>query len=557
MAQLLYDNILFSNVNKWITDASGEYSYTGILIASKLNQKNGQGYKLLDAIDIDWNNAWVRSLNAYINNTEDLLNVLNQLNKEDNLEEIDKNLESVWKQLNEITLSYITHASLHEILSTSYQSKLIPGDFIKIDNETNIITTYDLASYAYLTHNYTSLTEHYNLINSIKDNYYTKNTVLDLIQQYVKEGIDKVIDGADSAFDTLKEISDWILEQNRYIPVEPQEVIDNFKPDTYFWFDETTGKYVAVTEPGEVVTDGSIQYYRLENYFTDIKNLIEDVDKLQETVGSYQQNVIYNPSSNTYTYLNSYSYTGILGDIEDLKVVDTMISQQVEAMQNQVNSAVNIANDAYEYAIIAYNTGNIAYDTAILSYNLTLESIDIANEAYTVAKKASEDVGIPSFIGRGWTYIETINDVNSYIETGYTVYYYYNGNYILASSPYSEDFDYYFYEESITGTGLTKRVENVELDVNILQIELENTTKLANESLYRLHVDNSLSSYVSLGLTPDMYNGDNHRTLHIETTEAVINSESGEIESHGLATITTLYDFYSYISSWQILEDIK
>ena len=65
MAKLSYSE-RFTNVKKY--DEAG--SYIGLQIVSKLNQKNGQDYKLLDSIDIDWNGAWLAVANAYINNTE-------------------------------------------------------------------------------------------------------------------------------------------------------------------------------------------------------------------------------------------------------------------------------------------------------------------------------------------------------------------------------------------------------------------------------------------------------------------------------------------------------
>ena len=74
MSKLSYSS-RFTNVNKY--DETG--SYTGIQIASKLNQKNGQDYKLLDAIDIDWNGAWLAVAGSYINNTEELLDAIDKI----------------------------------------------------------------------------------------------------------------------------------------------------------------------------------------------------------------------------------------------------------------------------------------------------------------------------------------------------------------------------------------------------------------------------------------------------------------------------------------------
>ena len=113
MAELQYNKNIFPNVNKISFDGT-TYSYNGILIASKLNQKNGQGYRLLDAIDIDWNGAWVSSLNTYLNSTEDLVQALNDLNANSGVDELNKDLERVWNNEN------ITYDADMVFLSTTF-----------------------------------------------------------------------------------------------------------------------------------------------------------------------------------------------------------------------------------------------------------------------------------------------------------------------------------------------------------------------------------------------------------------------------------------------------
>ena len=73
MANLNYNKDIFTEVHKF----DEEFSYLGVKISGKLNQYNGQDYPLLDAIDIDWDGAFVRNLNTYIYTTEDLINCLN------------------------------------------------------------------------------------------------------------------------------------------------------------------------------------------------------------------------------------------------------------------------------------------------------------------------------------------------------------------------------------------------------------------------------------------------------------------------------------------------
>lgn len=79
MANLSYNHNIFTNVHKWDND----YTYLGIQVSGKLNQYNGQGYPILDAIDIDWDGAYVNTLNSYVNTTEDLIKLFNKLGQFD------------------------------------------------------------------------------------------------------------------------------------------------------------------------------------------------------------------------------------------------------------------------------------------------------------------------------------------------------------------------------------------------------------------------------------------------------------------------------------------
>ena len=69
---LTYNTNIFTQVNKW--DRNNQS--TGVFVSGKLNQYNKQGYPILDAIDIDWDGAFIKSLNSYLYSTEDLINCL-------------------------------------------------------------------------------------------------------------------------------------------------------------------------------------------------------------------------------------------------------------------------------------------------------------------------------------------------------------------------------------------------------------------------------------------------------------------------------------------------
>lgn len=70
---LTYNTNIFTQVSKWDKDGNPY----GILVSGKLNQYNKQGYPILDAIDIDWNGAYIKNLNCYLYTTEDLINAFN------------------------------------------------------------------------------------------------------------------------------------------------------------------------------------------------------------------------------------------------------------------------------------------------------------------------------------------------------------------------------------------------------------------------------------------------------------------------------------------------
>lgn len=539
MAELQYNKNIFPNVNKISFDGN-VYSYNGILIASKLNQKNGQGYKLLDAIDIDWNGAWISSLNTYLNSTEDLVQALNDLNANSGVEELNKDLERVWNQINEITASYITHTILGEILS-SYQNTLIAGENIILRD--NILTTYNIPTYSFLEENYLSQYRFTEYQNYITANYYNKLQTVDKIKEITKEKIDEVVNGADSAFDTLKEIADWILDQNRYEPVDPQYVIDNWGKYEFFTKDEENGNYIKVEKIEDVITDGSVQYYKLENYLTDIKELIEDVDKLEETVG--------------YAYTNMFgelSYTGILGDIDKINQDIVRIDATANEALNISSRAENKANEALEQSGIAYDMAYSGYVMAETAYNMAYDGYVQSDLAYGMAYSAYVAVGQPSYIGRGWIEIN-FEDITTYQNDGNKIYYFDND--LLKYNEITENFEegtqYFINEPSIAGTGLTKRIEDAEEDILEIRDELGDLNTDVASMLYNLHVDNTYSSYVKLSLSPDEYAGDSNRTIHIETLHSSFNPETGEVTVPGIPDISTICNIYTYASSWQFL----
>ena len=80
MAFLSYTNsgIEFNKVTQPSFTTSGRISHTRYDIDENNNIINRQG-KTINAIDIDWNNAYLDTVGTYINTTGDLLNQINVL----------------------------------------------------------------------------------------------------------------------------------------------------------------------------------------------------------------------------------------------------------------------------------------------------------------------------------------------------------------------------------------------------------------------------------------------------------------------------------------------
>ena len=134
MANLAYDSKVFTNVNKW----DSQYSYRGILLSDKINQKNGQDYKLVDAIDIDWNGMWAEFASTYVYDTKDLLDVLAYIDPSERFFETNS-------LLHKIETSYVDKVDFAKVIA-GMQGALQPGDHITINPDTATISTYNIVS---------------------------------------------------------------------------------------------------------------------------------------------------------------------------------------------------------------------------------------------------------------------------------------------------------------------------------------------------------------------------------------------------------------------------
>lgn len=538
-----YNSEIFKSVHKYTT-LNGKTTYSGIQIATKLNQKNGQFYPLIDAIDIDWNGAKIPSFpNFLIYTTEDLIYVLDELNKANDSSLLHQEIQNIWNQINEITASYVTHTYLSNFIDEHLQKTLTAGEFISI-SEDNVISAYGLPTYTYLADEYTSKFLYDSLNEFVTTQIYTKVESDERASYWASTYVAAVVDGAPQAFDTLKEIADWILKQNRYTPVDREEVYENWKEDTYYYLDEETGEYKPVPDAEFAREHDEYTYYKVENWFTDITDLLERMGKIEGTVGGfYEDNGII-------------TYTGLFKDIHDLEFKYTELSEFTDQLGSRVEDAEKKALDAVSKSEEAYLKAEDALSTANDALEEVAYSVEKSSEAYDMAYKASQDVGVPS-IPNGYveiTDIESEDDFNKNKEL-FGDLWIKEGNSFKKASSYDPDQTYFYYQEYVEGTGLTKRVEDVENTMHEYDERLTLNEKRATEALYGLHTDNTKSSYITLNILDEKYedNYNSDRTIHITTQEASIDPISGEVYSDGMMTLKSCTDSFAYLSSWLLL----
>ena len=531
MASLTYNTSLYTRINKWDSD----YTYKGVLVASKINQKNGQDYKLVDAIDIDWDGIWFDSLKSYINTTDDLIGILERINTTSDVNVFREQIEHINELLDSITASYVNTSYLGEILS-AYQHSLVPGANITIDPETNVITTYGflnedmlaeaLSSYATLSYVGELKTEIYTYFPDIPTSHLIAYTE-------AKKLIDEIVDGADEAFDTLKEVADWINSQNHFEEVPYSELVqDGEYVATYdvYIYNDSRNEYVVVT-PEYVLEHPDDKYYKMSNVMSDIAKLFKDLGILDERVG----HKILNDDGYSYTY------TGLVYDIYKLQM-------KTDNMQSSFDRLERIGVTAYNTATTAYGFAYNAYELASYSLSITTVGIDEAHIAYELAVKASEDVGVPTIEGY---YSEATEEQ---IQSGVQLYYYDESKNTYKPLDYDPEvtLTWYVYNEGQEATGLTERVEDVEHSNILLDNRITELSHEVDTTLYKLDVNNENSSYVTLSMSPETFNGLPNRTINITTYNAQFVVETGEVLEDGLITVDIARDIYSYAVTWEI-----
>ena len=219
---LSYNTNIFTQVNKW--DKNG--NPYGVLVSGKLNQYNQQGYPIIDAIDIDWNGAYVKNLNCYLYTTEDLINCLN-----------------------------ISYANFNNYVSGSYLGYVInniQGDFSYFANFTEQI--YD-------------------------DNQNTYNYLKEL--DYYLHTLDIALDNF--KYITLDNISFFSIRYSEILDLNTNTF--RYPEREYFLFDHTSYEYYSV-DKNFILNNPNEIYYM--SAVLNIKEDMERIQNIDEFIGKIE-----------------------------------------------------------------------------------------------------------------------------------------------------------------------------------------------------------------------------------------------------------------------------
>lgn len=257
---LSYNRNIFTKVNKW----DNEYSYNGILVSGKFNQLNGQGYKILDVIDLDWDGAYINNLNSYVYTTEDLIKVLDKY--AGNFSYIGEN--------------YVKYSYLNEFITETNE------------NIENLIDEKSIEIQSYVLNSVIeALTFDYDILNSISD------LILDRTK-YIEINYED-IDFNDATAEY------YIYEDNEYKSVD-FDYIRNHPDQKYYEF--LIKDIIKLQKNYNILKDivGTIEYNEIDDSYTytgiqeDIYNINNDISYLTE----------YTDESYYYAY-NAYNTANV------------------------------------------------------------------------------------------------------------------------------------------------------------------------------------------------------------------------------------------------------
>ena len=502
----------YTNINKWNRSTN---SYIGIEIADKITQKNGQDYKLVDAVDIDWNGIYIPQAETYINHTEDLAKLLGNMININNFNDVSVRIDRAEITLEEIIYSYVSKEYLSNTLK-DYQPLLKAGAYIDITD--NTISTYNLLSARDIQNSFSTKNELNSFISEVSNNYFTKEGVKNFLNE-------NIIKNADPNFNDLEKISNWIKKQSKFVEVD-NTYIENHPDNTYYKYNSNLEEYIEVSIE-EIRNNPDVKYYTIKDTNQDIEELIKRIDTMDDTVGHKN---------------NDGSYTGILKDINQLYINDNALSSEIIYASEIAENADKTAKTSYTLAYDSYLSSYSSYNLAYNSYSYAIEAITYSSIAYSYVNELSEIIGhdiIPSHYE-----VLTEEDINDIKENGvssftYELYIKDGDNYYLMHS-YNEEDGYEYYKKIPTQeeTGFYK--------------DLAETEKIANESLYNLSYTNlGDNTYAYITLSPDRYNGDVKRNIIFTFNTGDISEINGEIIKNGIITTLELKDSFAYLTYFE------
>lgn len=331
MANLNYNHSIFTNVHKW----DNEYSYLGIIVSGKLNQYNGQGYPILDAIDIDWDGAYVNTLNSYINTTEDLIKLINRLGQTDiNIQNRYVSIESFDNAFNEYRniisnefneMTYIMQESILQNLLSRYEILSAISDVL-IDKTRYMVVPYDhivnnleLTNYGQ-EHNFFLFNESNGTFNEIKDKFFIIQHPELEYYIFIMDDIIKLNDNVENINNIIgKEIYD--IDNNSYTYTGFYQRFNNVETDL---------SYLSYYLDNNTETTIEAYNYAYSSY------VLSNINK--EKIGSHTRYNVYEKVENT----NSIKFRNYL-------------------LSHNNNIFIKDPNDSSNYISIQY-TGNPDYE---------------------------------------------------------------------------------------------------------------------------------------------------------------------------------------------------
>ena len=326
MANLTYNPNIFTNINKYDKD----HNYRGIFVTGKFNQKNGQDFKILDAIDIDWDGAYVQKLNTYFYTTEDVINAFNLLGTND---------ETLNDYLND---NFVTYSYLYD----NHYNKDEINNIID-ENKENIIDT---------------------ILGPVNENYNTLYKISEWIidkSRYIKTDYINIVENGHLINDKDYYI---YLGNNQYEKVNEEYILANPYIDYYeFVFNDVIDLSASLAELrnkiGEEVYNPITKEYTYSGIYINIHNLDDNINYLSERVDDIEDllDITYTTSNNSYylaynAYITSKSNEKTIG-----YPTKNNIYEKIEKWDNDV--LIKIANN--DNKVWAYNEDeNLYYKTS-------------------------------------------------------------------------------------------------------------------------------------------------------------------------------------------------